>query len=187
MRREHNGATFCPNRLCQFPQVSPRLRIESGGRLVEEQDLRLVDERGGDTEPLLLAARKLVDLGARLFGQVDLLEDRHGIHASAIQRGKHVEQLEQAQPIEECRRLELDPDQALDLLGLFANVDPGDDGPTAVGVAQTLQNLDRSRLARDAWAEKAEDLSIFDAKRDAVDGDQAAVALAKAVDGDRES
>ena len=39
------------------PDVGPAVRIETGGRLVEEEDLGAVDERGREVEPALHAAR----------------------------------------------------------------------------------------------------------------------------------
>src|SRR5256886_13686064 len=36
----------------------PRLRIEAGGRLVEDQKLRIVDQRAGQGQPALHAARQ---------------------------------------------------------------------------------------------------------------------------------
>ena len=44
-----------------LPQQVARLRVEPGGRLVEQQQLGLVDQRAGDREPALHAARERVD------------------------------------------------------------------------------------------------------------------------------
>ena len=41
------------------PEFAPRQRIGAAGRLVEKQDLRLVHQRGGHRQPLLVAAGKL--------------------------------------------------------------------------------------------------------------------------------
>ena len=41
------------------PEVAPRHRIDAGGRLVEQQDFGRVDERAGEPELLLHAARQL--------------------------------------------------------------------------------------------------------------------------------
>src|SRR5438105_10138114 len=187
MSGEHNRPSLGTDRVRQLPQVASRLRIESSGGFIEKEDLRLIDERGGNAEALLLAARELIDLRARFFGQVDLLQRGHRINTPAVERREHVEQLEQAKSVEECRRLQLDPDQAFYLVGVFANVDAGHQGPSIVGLAQPLEDLDRRRLAGAVWTEQAEDLPLFDAKRDAVDGDEAAVSLAESVDDDRES
>ena len=41
------------------PEVAARLGVDAGGRLVEQQQLRLVQQAGGKRQPLLPAAGKL--------------------------------------------------------------------------------------------------------------------------------
>ena len=43
----------------QFPELAPRERIDSGGRLVEDQQVGVVDQRAAQTELLLHPAREL--------------------------------------------------------------------------------------------------------------------------------
>jgi hypothetical protein len=45
-----------------IPEEEPRLRVQAGGGLVEEEDLRAVHERAGDEQPLGHAAREVVDV-----------------------------------------------------------------------------------------------------------------------------
>ncbi len=45
------------------------LRVEAGGRLVEQQDARVVDQRACDREAALHAAGEVVDLGLRPVGR----------------------------------------------------------------------------------------------------------------------
>ena len=59
VRGEDDGLAARLDRLHQLPEVAPRLRIEPGGRLVEEQHRRVVDQRDGQQQPLLLAAGEL--------------------------------------------------------------------------------------------------------------------------------
>ena len=56
MSGQDDGAALGVDALNEVPQIAASLRIEAGGRLVEEHDLRVVDQRGGDGEPLLLAS-----------------------------------------------------------------------------------------------------------------------------------
>ena len=51
-----------------------QLQIERAERLVEEQDVGPVDERPGERDPLLLAARQLVRLAPSVAAEVDELE-----------------------------------------------------------------------------------------------------------------
>ena len=52
-REEDRHAQFRVQAPNLVPHARPTQRIESGRRLVEEQDLRVVDERGGEVEPPL--------------------------------------------------------------------------------------------------------------------------------------
>ena len=45
------------------------MRVEPGGRLVEEDELGLVDERERERQPLPLAARERVEVRVGLLGE----------------------------------------------------------------------------------------------------------------------
>ena len=69
------------DRLAHPPQlVQQRLHLEPGpgvearGRLVEDQDRRVVDQRLGQAEPLLHPLGEAVDVVVALVGQVEQLE-----------------------------------------------------------------------------------------------------------------
>ena len=61
-----------------LPEEVPRLRVEAGGRLVEDDELRLVDERAGDREAPLHAAGQRLDLVLRALVELDELEQLVG-------------------------------------------------------------------------------------------------------------
>ena len=48
-----------PDALDQFPELPARQRVDAGGRLVEDQEIRIVDQRAAQTELLLHAAGEL--------------------------------------------------------------------------------------------------------------------------------
>ena len=52
----------------------PRLRVETGRRLVQEHQLRLVHERSRDRQPALHPARERIDSGLAAVGELDELE-----------------------------------------------------------------------------------------------------------------
>ena len=58
-------------RLDQVPERPPGLRVEAGGRLVEEQQLGPADDAEGDVEPAALPAGQLPRAGPRLVLQAD--------------------------------------------------------------------------------------------------------------------
>ena len=53
-------------------------RVQAGERLVHDQQLRLVDERGRELDPLLVAVRQLLELGLRPIGQAHPLQPAQG-------------------------------------------------------------------------------------------------------------
>ncbi len=63
-RRHHDGEPVAEELRQQLPELAPRDRIDAGRRLVEQQHLRLVDERAGERQLLLHAARQAIGAGA---------------------------------------------------------------------------------------------------------------------------
>ena len=63
-----------------LPHQVARLRVEAGGRLVEEQQVGVVDERAAEREPPLHAARELARLGVGLrLQRRELQQLRHAL------------------------------------------------------------------------------------------------------------
>ena len=62
----------------------PRLRVEAGGRFVEHDQLRVVDQRAGDGEPALHAAGERVDGRVRAVGEFDEVEQFANAASSAL-------------------------------------------------------------------------------------------------------
>src|SRR5262249_16937888 len=59
--REEHRPTARPILFNNIPQLQASLRIETGCRLIEEEKVRIADERACHGEPLLLATRKFAD------------------------------------------------------------------------------------------------------------------------------
>ena len=55
----------------ELPCRAARGRVEAGGRLVEEEELRVADERDAEVEPALLPARQRLHPRARLLLETD--------------------------------------------------------------------------------------------------------------------
>ena len=96
------------------------LRVERGGDLVEQQQVRLHRERPHDRHPLLLAARQPVRHVARLRAEAEPLEQRQRLPLRLgarpaqhlARRERHV--VEHRHVREQVERLEHDPDPAPD-------------------------------------------------------------------------
>lgn len=74
MRGENDRASFVAQFADQFPEGAAGLGIEACRRLVEEDDFRVVDQREGQGQALLLAAAHLRGEGGGFFGQAHLFE-----------------------------------------------------------------------------------------------------------------
>ena len=110
-------------------------------------------------EPLTLAARQ--DLGLRVppfaeLEQVDQLVRRTWVR---IEAPEQVDDLDHGQLRVERRGLEADADAWLERVGAVGDVEAEDDRLAAIGRAQTLEDLDRRRLAGAVRPEQAEDLA----------------------------
>ena len=72
----------------QLGHGADRDRIEAGERLVEHEQLRLVDERGDQLDALLVAVRQRVEAVARAIGEAEPLEP--GVDAAVDVRARRV-------------------------------------------------------------------------------------------------
>ena len=59
-----------------IPDLASGVRVEPGRRFVEKDDLGIVDQRGGDPEPLLEAAGEGVELSVGFVAQVGEVHQR---------------------------------------------------------------------------------------------------------------
>ena len=58
----------------QVVELAPRLRVEAGRRLVQEQQLGPADDADGHVQPAALPAGERADPLARVLGQADRLD-----------------------------------------------------------------------------------------------------------------
>src|SRR5581483_6290918 len=91
MRRQQDG-TSSPLKLPDdVPQLPAALRIQAGGRLVKKQDLGTGDERGGYSQPLLLAPRQLSYPRVSFFRERHLFQDLVRASWMPVKAGKQFE------------------------------------------------------------------------------------------------
>ena len=83
MRRHHDRRPAGVDVAQQLEHAARGALIEVAGRLVGEQHRRLVDERPGDRDALLLAAGQLARVGLRLGREPDLREHAHDARRDA--------------------------------------------------------------------------------------------------------
>ena len=122
----------------ELAKLDPRARVETGRRLVEEQHLRVVDERVGEAQPLLHAARQVLDVGVALVAEIDQLEQVADHPAPAGRRqpvaaGEEVEVLPDLHVVVDPERVRHEPEDAPDLVGVPGHRPAGDLGLPASG------------------------------------------------------
>src|SRR5690606_3719220 len=113
--------------------------VEISGRLVGEQDPRLVDERARERDALLLAARELRRIMIEPAAQAHALEQRRGPRrdvAVAAQLERHLYVLERGQRRQELERLKDE-----------ADVIAPETGPLVLGQRREIGAVDRDRAA----------------------------------------
>ena len=160
----------------EIPQVAPRLRVQRRGRLVQEQQLRVVDERARDRQPLPLAAGELVLEHIRPPRQSDHVE--HLVSAPTrhpVEGRERLELFACGELLEERAALQLDADpreqsriawpRALAQYGHLPGVGPPD----------AFHDLERGGLAGAVRSQDAEELTHLDLQRQPVDGDRLAI------------
>jgi hypothetical protein len=109
MRRHDNRFTAVTEPFDDAPDVVPGLRIKAGGRLVQEQDLRVVHQRQADAEALFLPAGEFAHPAAAFIGEGDLLQNLAGGHRLPVIAAEEVDGLPDADIVVEAGGLELHP------------------------------------------------------------------------------
>src|SRR5262245_20830548 len=185
MRGEEHRLAARADAAHQLPDGAPRLRIEPGGQLVEEHDVRIVDERERDEEPLLLTAGQRHEPRVALVGETELFEEPHAVGPrSSVERSPEIDGLPHFDPLLELRLLELNADALLERIDVAKWIEAEDRDRSAIRDTQALDALERRGLAGAVRSDQAEDLAVVDLERHLVDGDRPAVGLPAAVDTD---
>ena len=175
VQRAQNGDAALPRRL--FRLVDDELfvcDIEIAGRLIENEQTRLLHERAGDGDLLLLAAGELLraavgkrlkmHLGENVLGGLDILASR--LHAEA---GDPPEQ----DRVEHAQRAEMDvlrhiSDELCPLAPRHFQKIPAVEADRAALRRGKAENaLKKRRFARAVFAEKDPDLAVVERERNA--------------------
>ena len=171
------------------PEVAARDGVHAVGRLVEEQDLRRVDQGAGQAELLLhppgeIARQTLLEGREVAEGQqaVDLLLAPAA--RDAVDVGIEVDVLHDRQVAIEAEALAHVADRLLEGLGLAHDVMAGDPGIAAGRLQNARQEPHGRGLARAVGPHQPEDLRLTDAERKLVHGGHAVEGAAQAIGAD---
>ena len=177
----------------EAPQIAPdalaRLGVEADGRLVEQQDLGIMDQRAGDLEPALHARGQRAHRLRRPVGELD--EVQHLLDAVAPQLARHAEdeamQLEvlaHRQAVVEARLLEDDAEPPAGGERLSRDIGTADQRDAAVGRQDGAEDVHQRRLAGAVGSEQREQLLLADREADLVERQRPPVALGDGIDAD---
>jgi hypothetical protein len=145
--------------------------FQAGGRLVEEDDPRVADERHREVEPAPHAARVRGDRLRGGLGQVEALEQlgraaARRSPAEVVQIRDQDQVLLAGEQVVDRRELPGHPDRRADRVGLGSHVMAGDAHVAAVSGEQRGEDLDGGRLAGAVGAEQREDRALGDVQVD---------------------
>src|SRR4030095_11633396 len=181
VRRGHQNRQSAREKLGEkLPELTARDGIDAGGRLVEHDQLRFVDERARQRELLFHAARQSVGQPAakrRELRHVEQLVAPAPIVAETVDLGEERDVFVDAQIAIQAEALREVP-HAFGELAMFTNgVSPEHTNLAGIGVQQAAHQPDRGRLASSVGPDQTEHLAAIDGERELVDRRGGAVAL----------
>src|SRR6185312_3190081 len=153
-------------------EFAARVGIHTRGRLVEQEQLGLVQHARGEREALLPAARQLAGelVGARRKTEArERLVDGRAPVAHLEHARDEVEVLADRQVLPVREALRHVADVALDRLGFGEDVVAKAGAAAGIGRQQAAHQADRRRLAAAVGPEEAENLAALDLERHALD------------------
>jgi hypothetical protein len=156
--------------------------VQALGELVEDDEPRLVQQRQHEEQPLLLTAAHGPEGGRQLAGQPEALEQARGVARPPGREQRHG--LADPQAIGQGRALQLAADQLPHAVRVAHRIESEHAHGPGVGPAQSLDALDRGRLAGAVGPDEAEHLAGGEIQVEPVDGHAVAVRLGQSADGD---
>ena len=165
-----------------LPKIDPRAGIEPGGRFVEQQEFRPMEQTLRDLDPPLQSAGERLDQIVGAIAQVELDQEMIDPLAQrgpgeAVEMPLMREVLAHPQFLVEARRLKDDAEPAAQGAGIAQEVEPENAGRAARRPNEGGENAEEGRLAAAVRPEQAEDFARRDAERDVVEREAVAIAM----------
>ena len=175
---------FVAENLEVLPQISAGARIETGGRLVQQQNGRVMKQTLREFQPALHSAGKSLDLFLGTVGEADAREHFRNtrLQRCAVQ-AIHVP--DEHQVLFRCELdvdallLEDDADLAANFAGFFGDIVSHDERAAAGGNHQCREDAKGRSLAASVGAEQSKDLRRANLKRNACQRCALAVLMAQ--------
>ena len=158
MRRDQRGEAFPGHVVDQVPELAPRLGVDARGRLVEQQQPRLMQHASGQRQALLPAARELPRELPRARPQRHPRDDRvHRAHPvlHLVDASDEVEILGDGQVLIEAEALRHVADIAADRRRFAADVEADAGAAAAIGRQAGHRAYEASSSCRCHWRPKS--------------------------------
>ena len=133
-----------------------------GRRLVEEQQIRIADQRAGHGQPLLLAARQLAHQRLGFFFQRDACDHVGRLKTFAIETAEQGQRLQDGELFREPRFLQRDADPLADFIIGLAPSQPQYFDVAGSRGQQALEDFDGRRLAGSVGSQQSEAFAALD-------------------------
>ena len=179
MGDQDNGGAAFPNLPDQVPGDAASRWVEPLGQFVKENDFWLVDQREGDKEPLLLAAREAREGRPLLLLQSPLVQRHLPVNGLGCERGEEVQRFPDLNPGRQSGFLQLAPDPLTQFVDLRGGVEAQYSDPAGGWPTKPLDAFHGCGLAGAIRAKHAENLPLLDPHGEILDRHDAAVGLAK--------
>src|SRR3989475_11456950 len=174
--REEDRHLLLPVEAAQvLPHRGPRLRVEAGRGLIQEQDSRVVHEPGTQVEPAAHPARVRVRTAVRCILQLQNLEEL--IDALVHERVGHVIEPPDQPEVLASGEFSIDPDRlarvadhAPDVQPIALDIEARDVDGAARLREQRRDDPDDRRLSGPVGPEETEELALAHGEADVVDG-----------------
>ena len=187
MRRYQHGHAFAGELVNLVPELAPGLRIDPGGRLIEQQDLGVVQHSSRQREALFPAARKLARELTGAARQPQPLERGIDPRVALIQP---IDPRDELKVFADCQIAEQPEllchiaDLALDPAALGSQIKPQHFALTRIGNDQPADHPERGGLARAIGTKEAAYPALVHRQVEFIDHGAAGKALGQALDSD---
>ena len=147
---QENGFSLGADILHHIPHRAPGLRIQPGCQFIQKDQLRIVEQRHGDEQPLALSPGKLGDIGIAFFHQSQLFQKRLPFHRVLIESAEEIHRLPDFDMRGQSRRLQLHADPFPKSAAIRLRIQPQYTERSAIRAAQPFAAFDRSGFPRPA-------------------------------------
>jgi hypothetical protein len=185
MRGQEDALAKRPQVADCLPGLAARGRVEAGRRLVEEDELRIADERERKVEASQLSARERAHARFALLAETDELDHLAHVSCPLVIAGEELEDLPDGEEGVHGRGLEDDADARPKVAAGAGRIGAENLHRAFVPAPVALEDLDGRRLAGAVRPEEGEHLARLDAEADPVEDLARAVRLLQAGDLDR--